>query len=75
MAEQDHGEYVTFVGGPMDGYRMPVDGWKPESRREGVAHMCDTGRYGIGGRAWYSPPEDHPSPETATEWTHDGDSA
>ncbi|WP_461009666.1 hypothetical protein [Streptomyces capparidis] len=78
--DQDQGPLeppvVTFRGGPMDGHRISVAGWTPAQRREGVAHICDEGtEYGLGGRAWYSPPEDHPRPEQAEVWTWEGNSA
>jgi len=63
-------EYVTFHGGPMDGYRMPVRGWPPEQRAIGVAHICENSSYGPGGRACYGPPEDNPMSEI---WQYEGD--
>ncbi|MFE9391731.1 hypothetical protein [Streptomyces sp. NPDC006784] len=67
-----HEETVELRGGPMDGHHMPVSGWTAEMRATGVAHMCDHGTWGPGGRAWYSPPEGDPM---APVWNWDGDSA
>jgi hypothetical protein len=63
-------EYVTLNGGPMDGYHMPVTGWSAEQRAVGVAHICETGSYGPGGRACYGPPEHDP---LSPVWVHEGD--
>jgi hypothetical protein len=69
MSEQQP-EFVTFHGGPMDGYRAPVTGWTTEQRAEGAAHICDRGAYGPGGRSMYGPPDDDP---IADVWEWQGD--
>lgn len=70
MTDQQHEEFVTFLGGPMDGYKMPVRGWTMEQRATGVAHICENSAYGPGGRSCYGPPEDTPM---AAVWEYEGD--
>lgn len=59
------GEHVTLVGGPLDGHLMPVDGWAPADRADGVAHVVD----GWADRACYAPPEDN---LYADQWPYEG---
>lgn len=72
-AQQDR-EHVTLVGGPMDGYRVPVTGWTAEQRATGVAHINTNpgADEEVPARVLYGPPEDHPDPGTATQWVFEG---
>jgi hypothetical protein len=63
-------EYVTFLGGPMDGHRLCVTGWTPEQRSAGIVHPCDGSGYGPGGSACYAPPDGDPE---ADVWEWEGD--
>lgn len=67
---QEHRLVVEFVGGPMDGHRLDVTDWTPEQRATGVAHLCDRGAYGPGGRSCYGPPEADPH---SPVWEWEGD--
>lgn len=59
------GEHVTLVGGPLDGHLLPVDGWPPQDRAIGVAHIVD----GWEDRACYAPLEGDPGAEW---WEYEG---
>lgn len=66
-------EFVTLLGGPLDGYRVPVTGWTPQQRATGVAHLTDRGQYGPGGRAMYGPAPEDPDPAGTDRWVWEGD--
>lgn len=66
-------EFVTLVGGPMDGHQVPVGGWTAEQRETGVAHInLNPGPGDEGARVLYGPAADHPDPATAREWVFEG---
>ncbi|WP_331764520.1 hypothetical protein OG209_40700 (plasmid) [Streptomyces sp. NBC_01383] len=73
MTTDAHREFVTLLGGPLDGQQLEVTGWSDTDRGTGVAHLTDRGQFGPGGRAMYGPAESDPAPETTDRWVWEGD--
>jgi hypothetical protein len=60
-------EYVSLVGGPLDGFLLDVTGMPPEDQRDGAALISENGAY-EGGRSLYGPAQGNPS-----KWEWEGD--
>jgi hypothetical protein len=69
----EHREFVTLYGGPLDGQQLEVTGWGDAERGTGVAHLTDHGAYGPGGRAMYGPDPADPWPYSTDRWVWEGD--
>ncbi|NGO71783.1 hypothetical protein [Streptomyces boncukensis] len=61
--------YRELVGGPLDGLLLDVTGWTPGELATGAGLVTEIGRFGPGGRAWYTPRDADPG-----RWDWQGDS-